>query len=406
MRISVDARKQDFEPALNWLAARVGGGVKQRIGNYEKHTKNDPMLAAHFRHTYALEYALFDACRYRRTTGRVPKGSAYDALYTFAVPAMRIHQQLPVEGRRPFEGKLQDFVNGTYGARPFAYEIGIATHLMHKGWDVEFVDLCGSAQFDFLASLGDAEIEIECKTTSGDTGRKIHRQEVNRFADLLKPVTEALVDDVGCHLLRIVIPDRLGKSPDELGGLVELVRSAIAMGHAHDARGAVTYWKEDGLWPEPDSEEDTAARDFFEKRLSAENCHLFFHVRRGHAIVAASITSRKPDKVVASLSKEAVHAAQQCSGTRPAIVAMQLVDPVDREDLKEMLYTPNGLHKIAHAVFKNEARAHVDSIMFSTPQQLTVVSAHTQQMSAPVLVLNNDKARYETDAVRAVFRNG
>lgn len=29
------------------------------------------------------------------------------------------------------------------------------------------------------------------------------------------------------------------------------------------------------------------------------------------------------------------------------------------EDLRGMLYTPNGLHKIAHAVFKNETRAHV-----------------------------------------------
>ena len=134
---------------------------------------------------------------------------------------MRIYDQLPESGQRPFDGKLRDLVTGTYGARPFVYEISIASHLMRKGWDVEFADLCGSAQFDFLARRGDAEIEIECKTSSGDTGRKIHRQEVNRLADLLRPVTERLLDDAGCHLLRIVIPDRLGKSPDELRGLVE-----------------------------------------------------------------------------------------------------------------------------------------------------------------------------------------
>ena len=69
-----------------------------------------------------------------------------------------------------------------------------------------------------------------------------------------------------------------------------------------------------------------------------------------------------------------------------------------------MLYTPNGFHKIAHAVFKNEARAHVDSIMFSTPQQLIPESAGVQHMSAPALVLNNDKAKFPTDAARSVFR--
>jgi hypothetical protein len=391
--------------SLNWLVARVGNGVKQRIANYERHTKNDPMLAEHFRRTYALEYALFNACKYRRNTGRVPNGRAYPALFAFAVPAMRIYRQLPESGRRPFEGKLQDFVCGTYGARPFAYEIGIATHLMRKGWDVEFADLCGSAVFDFLARLGKAEVEVECKTTSGDTGRKIHRQEVNRLADLLKPVTETLLEDAGCHLLRIVIPDRLGKSLDELGRLAELVRSAIGTGHIDEARGAATYWKEDVRWPKPQSDQDALAREFFEKRLAAVNCHLFFHARRGHAIVAASIASRKPDKVVAALLSEAVDAAKQCSGTRPAIVTMQLIDPVDPEDLKEMLYTPNGLHKIAHAVFKNETRAHVDSIMFSTPQRLTPVSATEQHMSGPVIVLNNDKAKFPSDAARSVFRN-
>ena len=85
---------------------------------------------------------------------------------------------------------------------------------------------------------------------------------------------------------------------------------------------------------------------------------------------------------------------------------MQQIDPVDPEDLRGMLYTPNGLHKIAHAVFKNEARAHVDSIMFSSPQQLMPESPGVQRMSAPVLVLNNDKAKFPTEAARSVFCAG
>lgn len=406
MRISVDATERDLEPALVWLAGHVGSGVRERIANYEKHTKNDPMLAAHFRRTYPLEYAFVDACQLWHNTGRPPTSDRYHALYAFAIPAMRIYGQLPEKARRPFEGKLQDFVAGTYGARPFANEIGIATHLMQRGWDVEFADLCGSAQFDFLARCGDAELEIECKTSSGDTGRKIHRQEVNRLADLLIPVTEALLEDAACHLMRIIVPDRLGKSPAELNGLAALAKSAIENGEMAGDLGAVTYWKENANWRELAGDDDVEARAFFEERLGGNNCHLFYHGRPGHAVLAASVTSRKPDKVVAALSADAVHAAKQCSGTRPAIVTMQLIDPIDREDLRELLYTPNGLHKIAHAVFKNEARAHVDSIMFSTPQQLTPESAGVQRMSAPVLVLNNDKAKFPTEAARSVFRSG
>src|ERR1700730_389004 len=72
MRINVEATKSDFEPALLWLAGQVGGPLKQRVRNFERHTKGNPMLAAHFRNIYPLEYALVDACTYRRNTGRVP----------------------------------------------------------------------------------------------------------------------------------------------------------------------------------------------------------------------------------------------------------------------------------------------------------------------------------------------
>jgi Holliday junction resolvase len=77
----------------------------------------------------------------------------------------------------PFEGRLRDTVNGASGARPFAYEISIATHLMQKGWDVEFMDYSGAARFDLLARQGAVEIEVECKTTSGDrVGKSIGKR--------------------------------------------------------------------------------------------------------------------------------------------------------------------------------------------------------------------------------------
>ena len=186
-------------------------------------------------------------------------------------------------------------------------------------------------------------------------------------------------------------------------GLVELVNSAISVGHIDGTHAAVTYWKEDVRWPVPGRDGDTIIRSHFLNRLCALNSHLLFH-GHGHAIVVASITSRRPDKFIAALSREAVQAAEQCSGTRPAIVALQLIEPIDPEDLKGILHTPNGLHTIAHAVFKNEARAHVDSIVFSTPQRLEQVSATVMQMTAPVVVLNNDKPKFSSDVARSVFR--
>src|ERR1022692_4203430 len=97
---------------------------------------------------------------------------------------------------------------------------------MGRGWDVEFADYSGSARFDFLARQGQTEIEVECKTTSGDTGRKIHRQEVNRLADLILPTTQRLAETPGCHLLRVTLPDRLGKSAEDLSCIASVIAEA------------------------------------------------------------------------------------------------------------------------------------------------------------------------------------
>lgn len=267
-----------------------------------------------------------------------------------------------------------------------------------------FADYCGTTQFDFLARKDGHELEIECKTTSGDTGRKIHQQEANRLGDFPTPVTQPALDRKGCHFLKIIVPDRLGKAPDDLKRIAVLTKEALTSGRVEDAIATVTYWHEDCGFPEPRGDRNLVAKDFFEGKLDTPNATLIFHGRPGHAVAAISVTSRKPDKVVAALSSEAKEAAKQCSGARPAVVAMQLIDPIDHDNLAVMLRTSNGMHKIAHVVFKNETRTHVDSIAFTMPQERRVTGPHTSRMSAPVVVLYNDRARFATDAPRSVFR--
>ncbi|MFZ0989534.1 MAG: hypothetical protein WAN27_17605 [Xanthobacteraceae bacterium] len=209
------------------------------------------MLASYYRQNFALEYALAAARKYRRNTGRAPTGPEYEDLYAFAIPAMRIYEQLPESAKRPFEGKLKDFVTGAYGARPFAYEITMAAHAMQKGFDVEFADLSGTARFDFILHAPADELELECKSSSGDAGRKVHRKEVNRLADLLLPLTEQLASTAGCHLLSITVPDRLVTAPEELSDLASLAEKAMPLGKITTDKATVTYHHERiSTWPE------------------------------------------------------------------------------------------------------------------------------------------------------------
>ena len=278
---------------------------------------------------------------------------------------------------------------------------------MQKGWDVDLVDYSGAARFDFLARRGPAEIEVECKTTSNDTGRKIHRQEANRLADLLLPVTKQLAERQGCHRILVTIPNRLGKSNEELSGIVSTVAAAAQQrAFASNELVRVDYTFEPlDSWPEPDRDPE-AALTFFEERFGLRNSHLLFHGRSGFSVVAVMIKSTKADSVVDTISDQAKEAAEQCSGTRPALIALHLVDQIGRADLQTMLHTPNGLHAITQALFKGTNRLHVDSIAFTVPQTWRTDQAGARWLSGDLVMLNNPQPQFPCAEIRSIFRAG
>lgn len=406
MRISTDARTTDIQPAINWISGLMGGALDKRVSAFEQQERSNPLLAAYFHENFALEFALASARKYRRSTGRLPKGAEYDQLYGFLIPAQRIHAALPASAKAPFEGRLRHALNAPHGLRSFAYEISIATHLMQRNWDVVFMDYSGAARFDLLARQSTAEVEVECKTTSGDTGRKIHRQEVNRLADLILPTTKRLADTAGCHRLLVTIPNRLGKSTDELARIAATVAAAAQQRtSASSDVGRVDYMFENvGSWPEPGPGRDHDAIAFFEERFGIKNSNLLFLGRARFSIVAVMITSSKADTVVDTIADEAKEAADQCSGTRPALITLHLVDQISRSDLQTMLKTPSGLHEIAHAVFKDTGRLHVDSIAFTVPQILRTDGHGAKWLSGDMVAIYNPQPRFPCAEIRSIFR--
>jgi hypothetical protein len=404
MLISIEANRNDVVPASNWIAGLIGAALDQQVAAFQRQERKNPLLTMHFRETFALEFTLAEARQYRKNTSRLPKGDRYDRLYAFLISAYRIYQALPQEAKAPFEGRLRMAVNGTHGLRPLAYELDIATHLMSKNWDVEFADYTGLARFDFLARQNLVEIEVECKTTSSDTGRKIHRQEVNRLADMILPATEKLAEIPGCHLIHVTIPGRLGKSNEELSGVAAAIATAAGQKvfTSHPLASVDYVFRNLQSWPEP--YRDPNFRKFFEDQFGRKNSHLLLQGRSGVSVVAVMIASAKADSVVETIAAQAKEAADQCSGTRPALIALHLVDPISKPELQTMLRTANGMHTIAGAVFDGSSRLHVDSIAFTVPQRLLKDSMGSTRLAGDVVVLNNPQPQFSCDQIRSIFR--
>ncbi|MBR0899105.1 hypothetical protein JQ616_29485 [Bradyrhizobium tropiciagri] len=245
MKISIEARPADIEAALNWASGLIGSALTRRWRLFS--VRRPPARSS-------LSISGRPSPSNTRWQGRVgivnrldvcPRGEEFFRLYSFLIPASRIFAALPRASQEPFAGRFREAVNGSFGARPIAYEVSIAAHLMGQGWDVDFIDYAGTARFDLLARLDAAEIEVECKTTSADTGRKVHRQEANRLAELLLPITQRVAEEPGCHRILITVPDRLGRSQPELDDIAAI--TAMAVERQGEAEIAVTSANHDGM---------------------------------------------------------------------------------------------------------------------------------------------------------------
>jgi hypothetical protein len=111
------------------------------------------------------------------------------------------------------------------------------------------------------------------------------------------------------------------------------------------------------------------------------------------------------DPLSDAISNAAKEAADQCSATRPALIALHLIDKISRPELQAMLTTPNGLHAVAHAVFRGGKRQHVDSIAFTVPQSIRRDGTRAKRLSGDLLVLNNPRPLFPCGEVRSVFRS-
>ena len=116
------------------------------------------------------------------------------------------------------------------------------------------------------------------------------------------------------------------------------------------------------------------------------------------------VRSAKADSVVDAIANAAKKAADQCSGTRPALVALHLIDEISRPELQAMLTTPNGFHAVAHALFK-DGKQHVDSIAFTVPQSIRRDASGTKRLSGDLILLNNPQPLFPCDEIRSVFRS-
>src|SRR5712691_6805670 len=179
MRFDVNAHPAEISGLLNRFTAITGAAAWQkRETDFANQKHDNPLIDGYLDSHFPVEQAMIYVRRYRASTGgRIPEintTSRVDlgTLYSFAALMARVFPKLPPHGQHVLRSRVIGALKDNVGLSPLAFEIRTVAHLMARGFDVEFHDLCGGRGCDFLVTNAEIQLEVECKSVSVDLGHR------------------------------------------------------------------------------------------------------------------------------------------------------------------------------------------------------------------------------------------
>jgi hypothetical protein len=336
VRFPIEVTRADVAAGLSLVTSLVGARVwTERFWQLRAERERSPHFEA-YRRRFALETALEDVLRYRKSTGHIParpRTPAEERLWSFLPIFARVHDRLSSTAQASLVGQVVNGLKSNNGLGPVAYELSIAAFLVRRGFDIEFQDYETGGGFDFLVS-GPAEAEVECKHVSGDLGRQIHQSAMVQLESRIRPLLLRLLTERGSGHLKAVIPARLIGDGIQDRAIAEAIKSLLEHGLSCLTTESVRLeLSELPVLADPDRR--VSPMHALAEQLGPSNSHHVV-VSDGTEAAAFTVQSARPDKVLGALvDKLKDDFKRQFSGSRPGMLCVHVPD-LSSEDLEDL----------------------------------------------------------------------
>lgn len=355
--VPASALAREFRRFLGWTGEQTW---KNKIDKLKKLPRlSEPNLYARYLATKnPLTSAINEFFLLERAGKSVAK-HASDALLK-AAGHTYVLNRIAYHGGGRLKGALKGSILDDDTVRSFLFEIDVATHFFRQGWDVEFVDMEGKANYDLLVSDGKICLEIECKRKSADAGRKITRPEAYLLADI---IFSRLQESQRRFLVDINCQGRMGSDQKVFSKLADELRkhvlTGVSSGRVDHIRFEITHLP----WNLVIKSNEEAGKVL--ARYYSGSAH--FGILSGKdTTIVVKCESMKADRVLRAIDEELRRGATQFSYTRPALLAC-FIEEIDDSAWTE-LAGKSGLKNMTSTLFSSGNRSHVWRVVYSSDQ--------------------------------------
>jgi hypothetical protein len=391
MHFPVDMQLSALPALLSRLIAITGAAAwTQREKDFSRQIAQNPVISRYLDIQFALERAMIHARRHVANTGRLPSildpaaPNSLGALYSFAAMLAGVFGRLPPNAQNSLRRRLSGALRDNIGLAPLAFEMRTATHFMAAGFDVEFSDLCEGGGFDLLARNKKIEIEIECKSASGDLGRQIHLVRQYQLGPHLTSTMTSHRKVGSVQLIIAMLPGRLHGQRDFMTSVANRIREGIETRESYpDYHPCSVTYNDFSIVDSPFDcttpfqIDDFAVADYFKRVVNEDVGHTIMTVSPRRSATVVALRSATPDKFLRALHRNLREAAaSQLSGTRPGIICVQFRN-LTAAQLREVAAAPmqtgkpNGLQLMTADFFAGEGRRHVHTLAYTAPGEFS-----------------------------------
>lgn len=363
---------------------------KKRVDQLSKAAVDSPFQAKIISDYHWLEFILFHHIEKRETEKNINKKQITIELLAalfFVQTVINVHSNLSPSGRKILAGRLRSALKAETGFAPLYVEMTIARRLFDTGYDVEFSDLEGLAQFDLRFWKDGSQGEVECKSLSCDAGRKIHRKDFYRFMDTISDLLVSRAKDGAKDVLIVTLNGRMPASLEQQRVLSQAAKDILSRPdlkrieggfftvtmQAHDARLEIAL--------------ASGQREAYRlcQEVYGNNCHVSGPISPDGACLVV-VRSQKEDDTSAAVLEAMKKAASQFSRTRPAFIGIQYEDIEPSDLLSLSLRRRAGL--LSYYLFHRPDASHLAATYFCAYRGL-IVSESAGRVGEPAFgVLN------------------